>query len=69
VNTTDSFPVTEVHHSTPYTAEVKNGWSLYSSYIPSWYAQGQLYIHHSLKILKNLLLLEPLMGIIQVFIQ
>jgi hypothetical protein len=58
--------VTEVHHSTLYTAEVKNEWSLSSPYIPSWYAQGQLYIHHSLKILKNMSLLEPLMGIIQV---
>jgi hypothetical protein len=35
--------VTEVHHSTPYTAEVKNEWSLYSPCTPSWYAQGRLY--------------------------
>jgi hypothetical protein len=69
VSTTDSFPVTEVYHSTPYTAEVKNELSLYSPYILSWYAQGQFYIHHSLQIMKIFSLLKPLMEIIQVFIQ
>jgi len=53
VSTTDSFPVTDVYHSTPYTAEVKNELSLCSPCIPSWHAQGQFYIYHSLKILKN----------------
>jgi hypothetical protein len=37
---------TEVNHSPPYSAEVKNEWSYTSTpHIPSWPGQGKIYLY------------------------